>query len=138
MNADSNGIARPRLWPFLRFLHKDHYCDAHLATMLRDEVTGSSMPPWRQLDKADLAAVNAVHSLKAPATPMSMSSQDLDKAARLHAQIVYAATATTEGGNGPAAGALKPSPVNFHRLKATCRPVGIGPIHRGQWKVSKW
>ena len=34
MNADGNGIARPRLWPVPADLHKDHYSEAHLATML--------------------------------------------------------------------------------------------------------
>src|SRR5260370_28505270 len=59
LNADGNGIARSGLLPVPADLHKDHYSDAHLATIRWDGVHVSSMPPCRQLDKADLAAVNA-------------------------------------------------------------------------------
>jgi cbb3-type cytochrome oxidase cytochrome c subunit len=115
INADGNGIARPGLLPVPADLHKDHYSDAHLATILWDGVYGSSMPPWRQLDKADLAAVNAyVHSLEAQATSVSMSSQELDKASKLYAANCVSCHGEHGGGNGPAAGGLKPSPANFH------------------------
>jgi cytochrome c oxidase cbb3-type subunit I/II len=115
LNADGNGTARPGLLPVPADLHKDHYSDAHLATILWDGVYGSSMPPWRQLDKADLAAVDAyVHSLEAQAIPISKSSQELDKASELYAANCVSCHGDDGGGNGPAAGALKPSPVNFH------------------------
>jgi len=114
-NADGNGIGRPGLLPAPADLHKDHYSDAHLATILWDGVYGSSMPPWRGLDKTDLAAVTAyVHSLEAQVTPISMSSQELDKASKLYAANCVSCHGDHGHGDGAAAGALKPSPVNFH------------------------
>jgi mono/diheme cytochrome c family protein len=93
----------------------DHYSDAHLATILWDGVYGSAMPPWRQVDKADLAAVNAyVDSLEAPVTPISMSLQELDKASKLFASNCVSCHGDHGGGDGAAAGGLKPSPANFH------------------------
>src|SRR5260370_13425323 len=86
VNADDHGIARPGLLPAPANLFHHHYSDADLATILWDGVYGSAMPPWRQLDKADLGAVTAyVQSLQAPITTVSMSPQDLDAASKLYA-----------------------------------------------------
>ena len=114
-NADGKGIARPALLPVPVDLHQDHYSDAHLATILWDGVYGSAMPPWRQLDKSDLTALTAyVRSLEAQVTPVSMSSQDLDVASKLFAANCVSCHGAHGDGNGPAAGGIKPSPVNFH------------------------
>lgn len=114
-NADGKGIARPGLLPVPVDLHQDHYSDAHLATILWDGVYGSAMPPWRQLDKSDLTAVTAyVGSLGAHEAPVSMSRQDLDTASKLFAQNCVHCHGDHGRGDGPAAGALKPSPVNFY------------------------
>jgi cbb3-type cytochrome c oxidase subunit I len=115
VNAYGNGVARPGLLPAPANLHMDHYSDAHLATILWDGVYGSAMPPWRQVDKADLAAVNAyVDSLEAPVTPISMSLQELDKASKLFESNCVSCHGDHGGGDGAAAGGLKPSPANFH------------------------
>jgi cytochrome c oxidase cbb3-type subunit I/II len=120
VNADDHGIARPGLLPAPANLFHHHYSDADLATMLWDGVYGSAMPPWRQLDKADLAAVTAyVQSLQAPITTVSMSPQDLDAASKLFAANCVSCHGDHGGGDGPAAGAIKPSPVNFHVRQPT-------------------
>jgi cbb3-type cytochrome c oxidase subunit I len=114
-NADGNGIARPGLLPAPVDLHQDHYSDAHLATILWDGVYGSAMPPWRQLDKSDLIAVTAyVGSLESQVTPVSLSSPELDAASKLFAANCVSCHGDHGAGDGAAAGALKPSPVNFH------------------------
>jgi cytochrome c oxidase cbb3-type subunit I/II len=114
-NADGKGKARAGLLPVPVDLHQDHYSDAHLATILWDGVYGSAMPPWRQLDKSDLTALTAyVRSLEAQVTPVSMSSQDLDVAANLFAANCVSCHGEHGAGDGPAAGGIKPSPVNFH------------------------
>ena len=114
-NADGNGIARPGLLPAPANLHMDHYSEAHLATILWDGVYGSSMPSWRQLDKGDLAAVTAyVLSLETQETSVSMSPQDLDTASNLFVANCVSCHGDHGGGDGAAAGGIKPSPVNFH------------------------
>jgi len=114
-NADGQGIARPGLLPVPVDLHQDHYSDAHLATILWDGVYGSAMPPWRQLDKSDLTAVTAyVGSLEAHVTPVSMLPPELDAASKLFASNCVSCHGDHGAGDGAAAGALKPSPVNFH------------------------
>jgi mono/diheme cytochrome c family protein len=45
---------------------------------------------------------------------MSMSRQDLGRAAKLYASNCVSCHGDRGGGDGPAAGALKPSPANFH------------------------
>jgi cytochrome c oxidase cbb3-type subunit I/II len=120
VNADDHGIARPGLLPAPANLFHHHYSDADLATILWDGVYGSAMPPWRQLDKADLAGLTAyVRSLQAPVATVSMSPQDSNAASKLFAANCVSCHGTHGGGDGPAAGALKPSPVNFHLRQPT-------------------
>ena len=120
VNADDHGIARPGLLPAPANLFHHHYSDADLATILWDGAYGSAMPPWRQLDKSDLSAVAGyVQSLQTPVTTVSMSPQDLDAAFRLFAANCVNCHGAQGGGDGPAAGALKPSPVNFHVRQPT-------------------
>jgi cbb3-type cytochrome c oxidase subunit III len=119
-NADGNGIAYPGLLPRPINLHAEHFSDAHLATVLWDGVYGSAMPAWRQLDKTDLGAVAAyVQSLQAKITKVSMSSQEIDAAAKLYAANCVNCHGEHGTGDGAAAGALKPSPVNFHVRQPT-------------------
>ncbi len=120
VNADDHGIARPGLLPAPANLFHHHYSDADLATVLWDGVYGSAMPPWRHLNQWDLAAVTGyVQSLEAPVTEVSMSPQELDAASRLFAANCVSCHGAHGGGDGPAAGALKPSPVNFHVRQPT-------------------
>jgi cbb3-type cytochrome oxidase cytochrome c subunit len=115
VNADGTGIAYPGLLPHPAKLRAEHYAAAHLATVLWDGVYGSSMPAWRQLDKADLEAVTAyIQSLQAKVTTVSMSPQDWDAASKIYAANCVSCHGDHGAGDGAAAGALKPSPVNFH------------------------
>lgn len=114
VNADGAGIAYPGLLPHPVQLRAEHYADAHLATVLWDGVYGSSMPAWRQLDKADLEAVTRyIQSLEAKVTTVSMSPQDRDAASKIYAANCVSCHGDHGAGDGAAAGALKPSPVNF-------------------------
>lgn len=120
VNADDHGIARPGLLPLPANLMRHHYSDADLATILWDGVYGSAMPPWRQLDKSDLAAVTAyVQSLQAPFAREPMAPQELDAASKLFASNCVSCHGAQGAGDGPAAGGLKPSPVNFHVRQPT-------------------
>jgi mono/diheme cytochrome c family protein len=119
-NADDHGIARPGLLPAPANLFHHHYSDADLATILWDGVYGSAMPPWRQLDKTDLTAVTSyVQSLQAHVVTVSLSPQDFDAASKLFAANCVSCHGAKGDGNGPAAGGLKPSPVNFHVRQPT-------------------
>jgi mono/diheme cytochrome c family protein len=131
VNADDHGIVRPALLPAPANLFHHHYSDADLATILWDGVYGSAMPPWRQLDKADLVAVTAyVKSLEAKVTQVSLSAQEMDAASKLYAANCVSCHGERGGGDGPAAGALKPSPVNFHVRQPTQNRV-LSVIERG-------
>src|ERR1700692_3213494 len=109
-DANDLAVESRRLWT------QYHPDDAHLATILWDGVYGSAMPPWRQLDKSDLAALTAyVRSLEAQMmTPVSMSSEERDAASKLFAANCVSCHGDHGAGDGAAAGGIKPSPVNFH------------------------
>jgi cytochrome c oxidase cbb3-type subunit I/II len=113
--ANGAGIAAPGLLPSPISLHAEHFSDAHLATVLWDGVYGSSMPPWRQMDKADLEAVTEfVQSLETQVKVESMLPQEEAEAQKLYAANCVNCHGDNGAGDGAAAGALKPSPVNFH------------------------
>jgi cytochrome c oxidase cbb3-type subunit I/II len=115
VNADGQGLAAPALRPRVIDLHLEHFSDAHLATVLWDGVSGSAMPAWRQLDKADLEDVTSyVQSIQASATSQSITASDLASAERIYSANCVSCHGAEGRGDGPAAGALKPSPVNFH------------------------
>jgi cytochrome c oxidase cbb3-type subunit I/II len=114
-NADGQGIAGAALRPRGISLHMEHFSDAHLATVLWDGVYGSAMPAWRQMDKHDLEDVTVyVRSLQAPLAKSVMSPEDAGAAQQIYAAHCVSCHGPTGGGDGPAAGGLKPSPVNFH------------------------
>ncbi len=115
VNSDGAGVAYPGLLPHPVDLRTEHFSDAHLATVLWDGVYGSSMPAWRQLDKADLkAVVEYVQAVQAKVTTVSMSPPDMDAASKIYAANCVSCHGEQGAGDGSAAGALKPSPVNFH------------------------
>jgi len=106
---------RPRVIDF----HLEHFSDAHLATVLWDGVSGSAIPAWRQLDKADLEDVASyVQSIQAPVTSQSMTAAEFAAAGRIYSANCVSCHGAGGRGDGPSAGALKPSPVNFH----VCQP----------------
>jgi cbb3-type cytochrome oxidase cytochrome c subunit len=119
-NADGLGLAASALLPKPINLHAEHFSDQHLATVLWDGVYGSSMPAWRQLEKTDLEDVTSyVQSLQAQAVHLQMPPADAAAAQTVYAANCVSCHGATGRGNGPAAGALKPSPVNFHVRQPT-------------------
>jgi cytochrome c oxidase cbb3-type subunit I/II len=111
--ADGRGIAGGLL-PKPISLRAEHFSDAHLATVLWDGVYGTSMPPWRQLDKEELGDVMAyVHSLQSAALAVSMPASDFAAAKQIYEAHCTSCHGEHGRGDGPAAGGLKPSPVNF-------------------------
>jgi cytochrome c oxidase cbb3-type subunit I/II len=114
-NADGMGIASAVLLPKPLSLRSEHFSDAHLATVLWDGVYGTSMPAWRQLDKNDLADVTAyIHSIQSNEVAVSMADAALAAAKQNYEAHCESCHGESGRGDGPAAGALKPSPVDFH------------------------
>lgn len=115
VRADGNGAARAGLLPKPVNLHEEHFSEAHLASVLWNGVYGSSMPAWRQMEKRDLTDVAAyIHSVEATPKIAVMSSQDMATAKQVYTANCVSCHGDDGAGNGAAAGALKPSPVNFH------------------------
>jgi cytochrome c oxidase cbb3-type subunit I/II len=115
VNADGQGLAATVMHPRPIDLHCEHSSDAHLATVLWDGVSGSAMPAWRQLDKTDLEDVASyVQSIQEPVTSQSMTAAEFAAADRIYSANCVSCHGAGGRGDGPAAGALKPSPVNFH------------------------
>jgi cytochrome c oxidase cbb3-type subunit I/II len=115
LEANGQGLAAAALRPRAIDLHLEHFSDAHLATILWDGVSGSAMPPWRQLEKNDLQDVTMyVQSIQAPISRASMAPADLVTAQQIYASNCINCHGANGRGDGPAAGALKPSPVNFN------------------------
>jgi mono/diheme cytochrome c family protein len=113
-NADGKGLADAALRPRAIDLHVERFSEAHLATVLWDGVYGSAMPAWRQLEKSDLEDVTTyVRSLEAQAASPTMSPDQQTAAATVYAANCVSCHGAAGRGDGPAAGALKPSPVNF-------------------------
>lgn len=115
VNADGQCLAARALRPRVIEFHLEHFSDAHLAAALWDGVSGSAMPAWRQLDKADLEDVASyVLSIQAPVTSQSMTAAEFAAAGRIYSANCVSCHGSGGRGDGPAAGALKPWPVNFH------------------------
>lgn len=103
-------------------LRMEHFSAAHLATVLWDGVYGSSMPAWRAWDKQDLIDVaNFVRSIQAPAQSVSLAPADLAAAQQVYQANCVSCHGASGRGDGPAAGALKPSPINFHVRQPSSR-----------------
>ncbi len=115
------GLAAAGLPPKPVNLHQEHFSDAHLATVLWDGVYGSSMPAWRQLEKHDLEDVTTyIQALQAPELHVALSPGDAASAGEVYSAHCVSCHGPDGRGNGPAAGALKPSPVNS--MSASLRP----------------
>ena len=122
-------------------LRMEHFSAAHLATVIWDGVYGSSMPAWRAWDKQDLIDVaNYVRSIQAPVQSVSLAPADLVAAEQIYQAHCVSCHGASGRGDGPAAGALKPSPVNFHvrqpssRRAWTALTVGIPGTSMPAWK----
>jgi mono/diheme cytochrome c family protein len=97
------------------------FSDERLSSVLWNGVAGSAMPPWRQLPTEDLRALVAyIHSLHlSSVAPSTQQAANLNEGKSLFAANCASCHGDTGVGNGPAAGALAPSPTNFHLKKPT-------------------
>ena len=95
------------------------FSDERLSSVLWNGVAGSAMAPWRQLPTEDLRALIAyIHSLHPPgAEPSTQEATNLSDGESLFVANCASCHGGAGAGNGPAAGALAPSPTNFHLKK---------------------
>jgi cytochrome c oxidase cbb3-type subunit I/II len=116
-----DGQASVSLLPRPANLTAARFSDERLSSVLWNGVTGSSMPPWRQLLTEDLRALVAyIHSLHVPsAVPSTQEATNLNEGKSLFAVNCASCHGDRGTGDGPAAGALTPSPTNFHLKKPT-------------------
>ena len=116
-----DGKASASLLPKPANLTAARFSDERLSSVLWNGVTGSAMPPWRQLSTEDLRALLAyIHSLHPPtAAPSTQEATSLNQGKSLFAANCASCHGDTGAGNGPAAGALAPSPTNFQLKKPT-------------------
>jgi cbb3-type cytochrome oxidase subunit 1/mono/diheme cytochrome c family protein len=114
-----DGKASASLLPRPANLTAARFSDERLSSVLWNGVPGSAMPPWRQLPAEDLRALVAyIHTLHVPsAAPSAQDVKTLDEGKFLFAANCASCHGDTGAGNGPAAGALAPSPTNFHLKK---------------------
>ena len=116
-----DGEASASLLPKPANLTAARFSDERLSSVLWNGVAGSAMPPWRQLPTEDLRALVAyIHSLHLPSVaPSIQQAANLNEGKSLFAANCASCHGDTGAGNGPAAGALAPSPTNFHLKKPT-------------------
>jgi cytochrome c oxidase cbb3-type subunit I/II len=116
-----DGRASVSLLPRPANLTAARFSDQRLSSVLWNGVTGSSMPPWRQLPTEDLRALVAyIQSLHVPsAAPSTQEATNLNQGKSLFAVNCASCHGDRGTGDGPAAGALTPSPTNFHLKKPT-------------------
>jgi cytochrome c oxidase cbb3-type subunit 2/cytochrome c oxidase cbb3-type subunit I/II len=97
------------------------FSDERLSSVLWNGVAGSAMPPWRQLPTEDLRALVAyIQRLHVPGAALPrQETKSLNEGKSLFAADCASCHGDTGAGNGPAAGALAPSPTNFHLKKPT-------------------
>jgi cytochrome c oxidase cbb3-type subunit I/II len=116
-----DGEASASLLPKPANLTAARFSDERLSSVLWNGVTGSAMPPWRQLSTEDLRAlvayIDSLHHSNV-ASPTQQAA-NLDEGKSLFAANCASCHGDTGAGNGPAAGALAPSPTNFHLKKPT-------------------
>jgi len=116
-----DGRASASLLPRPANLTAARFSDERLSSVLWNGIVGSAMPPWRQLPTEDLRAlvayIDSLHVASAP--PSTQESTSLAEGKALFAAACASCHGDTGAGNGPAAGALAPSPTNFHLKKPT-------------------
>jgi len=116
-----DGKASVSLLPRPANLTAARFSDERLSSVLWNGVAGSSMPPWRQLPTEDLRALVAyIHSLHVPsAAPSMQEATNLNEGNSLFGANCASCHGDRGTGDGPAAGALAPSPTNFQLKKPT-------------------
>src|SRR5207244_3984831 len=95
------------------------YSDGRLSRILWNGVPGSAMPPWNRMKAADLQAVAAcVRTIEARGhRGASANTSVIEQGRDLYRQNCTGCHGMEGRGNGPAAGALAPSPTNFHEQR---------------------
>jgi cytochrome c oxidase cbb3-type subunit I/II len=116
-----DGKASSSLLPRPANLTAARFSDERISSVLWNGVVGTSMPPWRQLPAEDLRALVAyIDSLHVASTPPSMQeATSLGEGKSLFSVYCASCHGDNGSGDGPAAGALAPSPTNFHLKKPT-------------------
>jgi cbb3-type cytochrome c oxidase subunit I len=116
-----DGKAAASLFPKPANLTAARHSDERLSSVLWNGVAGTAMPPWRQLPTEDLRSLVAyIQSLHLPGAALStQEASSLTVGKFLFAANCASCHGDTGAGNGPAAGALAPSPTNFHLKKPT-------------------
>jgi cytochrome c oxidase cbb3-type subunit I/II len=116
-----DGKASASLLPKPANLTAARFSDERLSGVLWNGVTGSAMPPWRQLPTEDLRALVAyIQSMHVPgAGPSTQDDTTLAEGASLFVANCASCHGGGGAGNGPAAGALAPPPTNFRLKKPT-------------------
>jgi mono/diheme cytochrome c family protein len=99
------------------------FSDERLSGVLWNGITGSSMPPWRQLPAEDLRTLIAyVQSLRVSDAPfLSHATASVDQGKALFAANCAGCHGDRGTGDGPTAGALVPPPTNFTLQQPTHR-----------------
>jgi cytochrome c oxidase cbb3-type subunit 2/cytochrome c oxidase cbb3-type subunit I/II len=116
-----DGKASASLLPKPANLTAALFSDERLSSVLWNGVAGSAMPPWRQLPTEDLRALVAyIHSLHLPSVaPSTQEATSVREGKSLFEANCASCHGDRGAGDGPAAGALAPSPTNFHVKKPT-------------------
>jgi cytochrome c oxidase cbb3-type subunit II len=119
--GSGDGEASASLLPKPANLTAARFSDERLSSVLWNGITGSAMPPWRQLPTEDLRAlvayIDSLHVASAP--PPAQETTSIVQGKSLFAAYCASCHGDTGAGNGPAAGVLAPSPTNFHLKKPT-------------------
>jgi len=131
-SGKGDGGASTSLLPKPANLTAARFSDERLSSVLWNGILGSSMPPWRQLPAEDLQALVAyIQSLSVPGvSSASQATGSLDMGKALFAGLCASCHGASGAGNGPTAGALAPSPTNFH-LKKPKEERGLEVLENG-------
>ncbi len=111
-----DGVGADGLFPRPANLSSAEYSTTRLSHILWNGVPGSAMPRWNRLGTSDLQAVAAyVRTIEAKSSDEAVEGLSLIEQGRdLYRQNCTGCHGMEGRGNGPAGGALAPSPTNFH------------------------
>ena len=120
ISGHGDGAGAAGLFPRPANLAMVEHSVTRLTRILWSGIAGSAMPRWNRLGAADLTALAAyVRTIEAggrhgPGADTSLVEQGRD----LYRQNCTGCHGMEGSGNGPAAGALAPSPINFHEQRS--------------------
>ena len=116
-----DGIGAHGLFPRPANLSMTEYSAPRLSRVLWNGVPGSAMPRWNRLGTPDFEAL-AAYVQTIEADPHRETHKDIDAIEQgrdLFRQNCASCHGMDGRGDGPAAGALSPSPANFHEERPT-------------------